>query len=96
MLNKAIILAAGQGTRLRKLTKNNPKCLLKIGKDTLIESMVEKLNFFKIKDIVIVTGYQSHKIKNKLGSKARYLRYPNYKKRMRPQSKIIYNFIRNN
>ena len=34
---KAIILAAGKGTRLGKITENQPKCLLKIGKTNILD-----------------------------------------------------------
>jgi choline kinase len=59
---KAIILAAGMGSRLGKYTRDRPKCLLKIGKSTILERQVELLHQFGINDIVIVKGYAAHKI----------------------------------
>ena len=41
---KAIILAAGYGTRLYPLTKNRPKMLLPIGGKAMIDFIVENLN----------------------------------------------------
>lgn len=59
---KAIILAAGMGTRLSKYTEGLPKCMLKFNEKTLIERQVETLRNTGIKEIVIVKGYMSDKI----------------------------------
>ena len=40
---RGIIIAAGMGTRMGKLTKNKPKCLLKVGEKTILESTIEGL-----------------------------------------------------
>lgn len=60
---KAIILAAGKGTRLGKYTKDMPKCMLKFNGKTLIERQVETLRLCGISDITIVKGYMPNKIK---------------------------------
>ncbi len=60
---KAIILAAGQGTRLKKYTENLPKGMLEFRGKTLIERQIETYRECGIKDIVIVTGYAADKIK---------------------------------
>ena len=65
---KAIILAAGKGTRLGSYTKNNPKCMLEFSGKSLIERQAETLKACGIKDIVIVKGYMPDKI-NMLGVK---------------------------
>lgn len=59
---KAIILAAGKGTRLGKYTQNLPKCMLEFFGKTLIERQVEILRACKIEDITIVKGYMGDKI----------------------------------
>ena len=79
-LKKAIILAAGRGTRLRRLLKGNPKPLLDIGNISLIENLIQKLRKINIKKIIVVTGYQSKKIKKTLGTNVKYIHYPNFKK----------------
>ena len=48
-LKKAIILAAGRGTRLRRLLKGNQKPLLDIGNISLIENLIQKLKKINIK-----------------------------------------------
>ena len=54
---KAIILAAGQGKRLYPLTKNQPKCLVKLFGKSIIEWQIEKFDKCNIKNISIVRGY---------------------------------------
>lgn len=58
---RAILLAAGMGTRLRPLTENTPKSLIEIGGEPLAERQIKYLNDIGIKDIYIVTGYLSEK-----------------------------------
>src|SRR3989338_1897338 len=59
---KAIILAAGMGTRLGKYTENLPKCMLNFAGKSLIERQVDTLRRAGITDISIVRGYQPEKI----------------------------------
>jgi choline kinase len=54
---KAIILAAGIASRLRPLTDNTPKCLLKIGAKNLLQRIIDALIENDIQEIIIVTGY---------------------------------------
>ena len=61
-MNRAIILAAGLGTRLRFLTDHKPKCLVSLFGTTLLEQQVNTLKKCKVEDIHIVTGYCSDQI----------------------------------
>ena len=54
---KAIILAAGLGTRLRPMTENTPKALVKVNQKPLVEYQIEFLKERGIDDIIIVVGY---------------------------------------
>jgi len=54
---KAIILAAGRGSRMKGLTANNPKCLVELGGKPLIAYQLAALREAGITDIGIVTGY---------------------------------------
>ena len=62
---KAIILAAGEGTRLRPLTSNIPKCQVTIEGRTLLDWQVKTLNECGIDDVVVVKGYLAEKITHK-------------------------------
>jgi choline kinase len=59
---KVIILAAGQGTRLRPLTNNRPKCMVEVNGKPLIKHQLDL--FFKknIQNINVITGYLGEKI----------------------------------
>lgn len=59
---KAIILAAGQGTRLKKYTKALPKGMLEFGGKTLIERQIEQYRQCGIDKIIVVRGYEADKI----------------------------------
>ena len=61
---RAIILAAGMASRLRPLTNNTPKCLLKIGERSLLQRSIDALISNGIKEIVIVTGYLHKQIED--------------------------------
>lgn len=59
---KAIIVAAGPGSRLHPLTNERPKCLLEVGGKTILARVFEALRGKGIDDIVVVRGYQGHLI----------------------------------
>jgi len=59
---KAIILAAGAGTRLGKYTENLPKCMLNFDGKTLLERQIETLKSCGINDIIVVKGFMPDKI----------------------------------
>ncbi|REL38632.1 phosphocholine cytidylyltransferase family protein [Rhodohalobacter sp. SW132] len=61
---KAIILAAGQGTRLRPLTDDVPKCMVKVNGKPMLEWQIETLNSYGIVDITVVAGYKEEKIQD--------------------------------
>ncbi len=66
---KGIILAAGVSSRLRPLTNATPKCLLKLGNQTILERSLNNLIASGIEDIVMVTGYLEHQIKDFVAEK---------------------------
>jgi len=59
---KALILSAGQGSRLLPLTAERPKCLLPIGPKTLLEWQVEILSRAGIDEIVVVVGFRAAQV----------------------------------
>ena len=62
-MTRAIILAAGRGSRLHPYTKNAPKCLTEVGNTTLIDRQLATLRAAGIGDIVIATGYQADQLR---------------------------------
>lgn len=59
---KAIILAAGQGTRLKKYTENLPKGMLEFDGKTIIERQIETYHRCGITEIIVVRGFAADKI----------------------------------
>ncbi len=59
---QAIILAAGMGRRLKELTQNNTKCMVKVNGVTLIQRMLTQLDVRGLSRIVIVVGYEGKKL----------------------------------
>ena len=58
-----IVLASGRGSRLKRATKNIPKCLVKVNKKSIINYISP--NFKKFDETIILTGYKSKLINDK-------------------------------
>lgn len=54
---RAILLAAGMGTRLRPMTLDTPKSLVEVNGRPMLETQIEFLREKGINEIIIVTGY---------------------------------------
>ena len=63
---KALILAAGRGTRISRYLGGNPKCTVNIGGMPLIRYTVDLLQSFGITDIGIVLGYNKQSVRDAL------------------------------
>ena len=59
---KAVILAAGEGTRLRPLTISRPKVMLPVGDKPILQYAIDALRAVGIRDIAMVVGYQRERI----------------------------------
>ena len=59
---QAIILAAGMGKRLKELTQNNTKCMVKVNGVTLIDRMLNQIENQHLSRIIIVVGYEGQKL----------------------------------
>jgi NDP-sugar pyrophosphorylase family protein len=64
---KAMVLAAGQGTRLRPITDDTPKALVPVAGRPMIEYVLLLLRHYAIKDIVINLHHFGEQIENRLG-----------------------------
>ncbi len=59
---QAIILAAGMGKRLKELTQNNTKCMVKVNGVALIDRMLHQIEEHHLSRIIIVVGYEGQKL----------------------------------
>ena len=64
---QAVILAAGEGIRLKPLTDIIPKCLIKVGKKTILEHTLSELPQ-NVKEVIIVVGHLKGQIKKQIGN----------------------------
>lgn len=71
-MRKALILAAGRGSRLGELTKNQPKPTIEIANKTVIERIIDNLHSHGITQIIVNTHYLPMIITEKVQSNALY------------------------
>ncbi len=64
---QAVILAAGEGTRMRPLTYTKPKVMLPIANKPILEHLIIELKKAGINDIVLVVGYKDEIIRRRFG-----------------------------
>lgn len=82
---QGLILAAGMGKRLKGLTRNNTKCMVKVNGVRLIDRVLSQFATLKLSRIVLVIGYEGEKLKNFVGSEwkgtpIKYIENPIYDK----------------
>ena len=68
---KAFLLAAGEGTRLRPLTLNTPKCLIPICERPLIEYWFDLFALYGIDEVLINTSYLAEKVREYINNHSR-------------------------
>ncbi len=67
-MKQAVILAAGEGQRLRPFTLNRPKTMLAIADKPILQFVVESLVTAGIRDIICVVGYRKEQVYDYIGS----------------------------
>ncbi len=67
-MKQAVILAAGEGQRLRPFTLNRPKAMLAIADKPILQFVVESLVTAGIRDIICVVGYRKEQVYDYMGS----------------------------
>jgi UDP-N-acetylglucosamine diphosphorylase / glucose-1-phosphate thymidylyltransferase / UDP-N-acetylgalactosamine diphosphorylase / glucosamine-1-phosphate N-acetyltransferase / galactosamine-1-phosphate N-acetyltransferase len=65
---KAVVLAAGRGERLWPLTENTPKPLLPVANKSLLERTLEALVAAGVREIILVVGFRSEKVRDRFGT----------------------------
>ncbi|MGK2286203.1 sugar phosphate nucleotidyltransferase [Pedomonas sp. V897] len=66
---RAIILSAGQGSRLLPLTAERPKCLIEFSGRTLLDWQIDALAANGVREIVVVVGFQAAKVEAHLAGR---------------------------
>ncbi|MFT0531207.1 phosphocholine cytidylyltransferase family protein [Castellaniella hirudinis] len=74
---KAIILAAGRGSRMRRMTDDRPKCLVEFQGRALLDHQISALRAAGIQDIGIVTGYRREMLAGRASREFHNARWPN-------------------
>jgi len=68
MIHKAVVLAAGRGTRMGALTEESSKLMLPIAGRPMLEHVVQRLQTAGLRDVLIVTGYRREQIEAHFGA----------------------------
>ena len=67
-----IVLCGGKGERLKPLTDDTPKPLIKINNESILFRILKHLIYFKLNNFIIATGYKSHKIEQFIKKKKEF------------------------
>jgi dTDP-glucose pyrophosphorylase len=71
-IDKAVVLAAGRGTRMRELTAELPKPMIEVRGKPVLQHIVEGLRDAGIRDCLIVVGYRADAVQDFFGDGSRY------------------------
>lgn len=66
IIKRAIILAAGQGSRLGPITADQPKCLIPFAGKTLMDWQIDALAAAGVGEVVVATGFRTEKVEAQL------------------------------
>src|SRR5712692_3380741 len=71
-IDKAVLLAAGRGTRMRELTTYLPKPLIEVRGKPVLQHIVEGLRDAGVRQFLIIVGYRADAVQNFFGDGSRY------------------------
>jgi dTDP-glucose pyrophosphorylase len=71
-IDRAVLLAAGRGTRMREMTAELPKPMLEVRGRPVLQHIVEGLRDAGIRDFLIIVGYRADAVQNFFGDGSRY------------------------
>lgn len=71
-VKKAVILAGGEGVKMRPFTYEMPKAMLPVHGRPILEHIIDLLRSYEIRDIIILIGPLGEKIKNYFGNGSKY------------------------
>src|SRR5260370_17129500 len=78
-IDKAVLLAAGRGTRMRELTADLPKPMIEVRGKPVLQHIVEGLREAGVREFLLIVGYRSDTVQNFFGDGSRYsieIQYP--------------------
>ena len=71
-IDRAVLLAAGRGTRMREMTADLPKPMLEVRGKPVLQHIVEGLRDAGVTSFLIVVGYRAETVQNFFGDGSRY------------------------
>jgi dTDP-glucose pyrophosphorylase len=71
-IGKAVVLAAGRGTRMRELTADLPKPMIEVRGKPVLQHILEGLRDAGVRDFLIIVGYHADAVQNFFGDGSRY------------------------
>ena len=71
-IDKAVVLAAGRGTRMRELTVDFPKPMIEVRGKPVLQHIVEGLRDAGVRRFVIIVGYHAEAVRNFFGDGKRH------------------------
>ena len=71
-IEKAVLLAAGRGIRMRELTVELPKPMIEVRGKPVLQHIVEGLRDAGVRDFLIIVGYRADAVQNFFGDGSRY------------------------
>jgi dTDP-glucose pyrophosphorylase len=71
-IDKAVLLAAGRGTRMRELTAEIPKPMIEVRGKPVLQQIVEGLRDAGVREFLIIVGYRADAVQNFFGEGSRY------------------------
>lgn len=67
MVQSAVVLAAGEGTRLRPFTTTEPKAMIPVGNRPILEHGLRALRDASVREVVLVVGYKHERVREAMG-----------------------------
>jgi dTDP-glucose pyrophosphorylase len=71
-IDKAVLLAAGRGTRMRELTADLPKPMIEVRGKPVLQHIVEGLRDAGVRKFLVIVGYRADAVQNFFGDGSRY------------------------
>ena len=74
IITKAVLLAAGRGTRMRELTSELPKPMIAVRGKPILQHIIEGLHAAGVKQFLVIVGYRAEVVREFLGDGVRLRR----------------------